>query len=61
MEVITQLTKCKCKKPEFSSLQSSFLLTGNGNYLTNGNGIEMEIIPEMVIRIKWKLHGFEWK
>ena len=29
----------------------------NGNYLTTGNDIrlEMEIIPAMVIRIKWKL------
>ena len=38
---------------------------GNGNYLTNGNyiRIEMEIISTMVglIRIKWKLQGFKWK
>jgi hypothetical protein len=31
--------------------------------LTNGNdiGMEMEIIPAMVIRIKWKLQGLKWK
>ena len=29
----------------------------NGNDLKNGNDIEMEMIPEMVIRIKWKRHG----
>jgi len=24
-------------------------------------GMEMEIIPAMVIRIKWNLQGFNWK
>ena len=41
-------------------MEIEIICNGNGNYLTNGNGLEMEIIPEMVIRIKWKLQGFKW-
>jgi len=44
-------------------MEMEIIWNGNGNYLTNINdiGMEMVINPEMVIRIKRKLHGFKWK
>ena len=46
-----------------SRMAMGIIWNGNGNYLSNGNDIEMEmeIISALVIRIKWKLQGFKCK